>query len=613
MRPALAVTLAAIEAGMAVLRARTPGTPPGDADDPHEANTWDLPDGNPIRRRIKQFARRQLRKILGTVPEIGAPLPPAFPPLADWTDPMASAMTPLISAYWDEAGKTTRARLGLDPDAWEVHDPRLHEKIRGAALAFCAETNATTDGDLAAALDRLRDELAAGLVDAGEAIPELTARVQAVFTRLSTWRAEMIARTEAARAVHAASLESARESGVVAGKKWLVSAGSCPKCQAIASEVNGERGIPLDQPFASGVGKDPAYANVPHPPLHPHCRCSLVFVLSPEYEGHLAEEGPEHPTFEEGPLGPEEKARVVAKMARAGPHDDLPRYRPSGATIVWPADRKARKARQDAVKEAARGIFGKRRTPKELASLIGAPDDARVSITGYPDSDRLFYRVDHPDLKDFHGWIERDGDRVIHEISHVIVVEEKRRQGLGTSIHGRMVEQGARLGVHGLKLDAARTEEEPVGYVFWPSRGYDGPLPGRIVGHKEFPAHLHGVRTLQDLLGSDEGRDFWQAHGETIPVAFDLAPGSPDRGRWIADFRAASHERTRSMALTREQRLALVPYPNELMATPEEIVDGLDRLVAYNRGLREERERREREAASKSPSPRRRGPRDPHA
>ena len=57
----------------------------------------------------------------------------------------------------------------------------------------------------------------------GETIPELTRRVQSVFSRLSRERAEMIARTEAARAVHAASLLSAKESGVVSGKKWLLS------------------------------------------------------------------------------------------------------------------------------------------------------------------------------------------------------------------------------------------------------------------------------------------------------------------------------------------------------------------------------------------------------
>lgn len=290
----------------ALLRAnRTPGTPPGDKDDEHEDNTFALPNGNPIRRAFKRFARRQLKKILGALPEIGAPLPDRFPPLTDWTRPMASAMTPLIGMYWDEAGKTTRARLGLDPDAWEVHDPHLHEMISKASLTFCESTNATTDLQLGDALEKLRQEFGAGLVEKGEAIPQLAARVKTVFKRLSDSRAEMIARTESSRAVHAASLQSAKESGVVAGKKWLTSANSCDKCQAIAAEFNAAHpgGIPLDEEFAH-VGANPSYASIQAPPLHPHCRCSITYALTPDYEAILAVHPPGS-SYREGSLGPE--------------------------------------------------------------------------------------------------------------------------------------------------------------------------------------------------------------------------------------------------------------------------------------------------------------------
>lgn len=313
--PAVLLAMQAAAIAAEVLRARTPGTPPGDQDDEHEDNTFDLPNGNPIRRQMKRFARRQLRKILGTIPEIGAPLPAQFPLLApDWSDPMASAMTPIIGAYWDEAGKTTRARLGLDPEDWEVHDPHLHRMIQSASLTFCRETNETTDRQLADALDDLRNELGAGLVDHGESIPELADRVRTVFRRLSGYRAEMIARTEASRAVHAAGQESAKESGVVRGKRWLASANSCDRCLDVARQVNEShpKGLPLDQPFAVGQSKHEEYASVPHPPLHPHCRCSITFVLTDEYEALLAEHGPPAGPLEPGALGPEPKKRRIA-------------------------------------------------------------------------------------------------------------------------------------------------------------------------------------------------------------------------------------------------------------------------------------------------------------
>jgi Phage Mu protein F like protein len=296
----------ATAAAVRIARARTPGTPAGDADDAHEDNTFDLPNGNPIRKAIKRFAKRQLKKILGTLPEIGAPIPDRFPPLTDWTKPMAAAMTPLVSLYWDEGGRTTRARLGLDPDEWEVHDPHLHEMVSKAAFQFCESTNRTTDLDLAEALEQLRGEFIAGLVDRGDSIPELTKRVKSVFRDLATWRAEMIGRTEASRAIHAASLQSASESGVVQGKRWLTSANSCDRCVAIAQEFNAvfPQGVPLGMPFE--MKGDGPYASIQHPPLHPHCRCSVTFVLTEEYEELLRLHPPE--TFEPGALGPEERA-----------------------------------------------------------------------------------------------------------------------------------------------------------------------------------------------------------------------------------------------------------------------------------------------------------------
>lgn len=289
--------------------ARTPGTPAGDIDEVHENNTYRLPDGRPIRRGLKKWFEKQAKEILGTLPEIGEPLPASFPSLADYDNPMESSMTPILSAYWDEAGQTTRAKLGLDPADWEVHDPHLHQTIKDASFKFCAETNATTSKQLSDALLDLHRELIAGLVDSGDSVRELTKRVQAVFENCEKHRAERIARTEASRAVHRASLTSARESGVVAGKKILLSANACPLCVSTADKY--PDGCPLDQSFAS-IGNNPEYSDVDITPIHPFCRCSMCYMLTPEYEQLLAEHGPPMPTFEPGSLGPEPKNRKVA-------------------------------------------------------------------------------------------------------------------------------------------------------------------------------------------------------------------------------------------------------------------------------------------------------------
>lgn len=275
----------------------------GEDVDPSEDNTYGLPNGNKIRRELKRWwtqieaeymaaVEDAAEQLLGTSSSIGVPLTDVFPAIADYEDPMSTAMTPLLSAYWDKSGRQTRAKLGLDPDEWRVVDPNLHEKIRTQAMDFCESTLETAHMDVHEAYDRLRQELLSGVLEAGEAIPQLTERVKAIFTDAKGWKAEQIARTEAARAVNAASLESAKQSGVVERKKWLLSANACDECHKVNDRVNAAGGIPLDDAFATGLSDKPTYADCHAPPLHPHCRCTLTYVLSPEFQGVIDQYGP---------------------------------------------------------------------------------------------------------------------------------------------------------------------------------------------------------------------------------------------------------------------------------------------------------------------------------
>lgn len=297
---------------MIELRVKNPLVPPGDKEDPDPDNNHGLPVGKPISKGLKKLFATQAEKILGTIPTHGVALPSHFPTLTsdDWLDPMKTAMTPLIGAYWDAAGGVTREKLGLDPDAWKVTDPHLQEKIEQSTLAFCQETNQTTSLQLNDALSKLRQELVQGLVEQGDTLAELTKRVQGVFDQADKTRAARIAQTEASRAVHAASLESAKSSGVVGAKKWLESANSCDRCKAIAAKF--PEGIPLEGEFEN-TG-DGVYGSVGHCPAHPHCRCTITYVLTPEYEEILATVGPPGGSIEPGPLGPEPAPeRKVAK------------------------------------------------------------------------------------------------------------------------------------------------------------------------------------------------------------------------------------------------------------------------------------------------------------
>ena len=268
-----ALQLTAITAGYDALQRRLP--------DP-KGFLFKLPSGEPIRAGLLGFFRKQLKFLLGTINTIGAGhLPDTFPDLYHYDSPMRWHMTPILSAYWDQAGKTTMERLGVDPDAWKVTNPHTQQMIGQAAFDFCHETNATTSQQLNDALGQLRKELIEGIVEKGETLRELTKRVEKVFDAAETWRALRIAKTESARAVHAAQEQAAIDSGVVAGFKWLLSSEACPLCYHIADEVNQ---VPIGQAFAE-VGKNPTYRAVRYPPAHPHCGCAMTEILTAEYGG----------------------------------------------------------------------------------------------------------------------------------------------------------------------------------------------------------------------------------------------------------------------------------------------------------------------------------------
>ena len=110
-------------------------------------------------------------------------------------------------------------------------------------------------------METLARELAAG-VEAGESTAQLTARLQGALS--DPVRAEMVARTEVARAQTVATLDTYRENGM-GGRRWLAASDAEADCAALDGDV-----WALDD------------AGAPDLPYHPNCRCSWVPVLASE-------------------------------------------------------------------------------------------------------------------------------------------------------------------------------------------------------------------------------------------------------------------------------------------------------------------------------------------
>jgi hypothetical protein len=265
-----------------------------------EPNTFNLPEGDDVRKELVRMFRAQQREILGRInPPIKSTIDPtaAGLPGPDWWAQQTLAeverMTPLIEAYWQTAGEGLYSRIGLDPNAWQVTSPYTQEAIRSATFEFCDATNATTSQEIHDALADLEQSLEEGITQTGDSVRVLTDRVLAIFDNAERWRARRIAQTETARAVHSAQQTAGADSGVISGWEWLLSTGACPICYEIAENA---RYVRVGQSFAT-VGNHPTYSDIRHPPAHPGCRCTLLEVLLPEYGGPI-----DQPQWTETPL-----------------------------------------------------------------------------------------------------------------------------------------------------------------------------------------------------------------------------------------------------------------------------------------------------------------------
>lgn len=139
-------------------------------------------------------------------------------------------------------------------DAWKAGAEGVHEQVAADRIArFAARwLDQVTD----TRVNRIAEILAKG----GDGAT-LIAAIQAVLD--SEQDADLIARTEATRAMNAAAMEAYRSAGVQK-VQWITRSGNpCPIC--LANEAAGPRY--LGEPFPSG---DTA------PPAHPHCECALI-------------------------------------------------------------------------------------------------------------------------------------------------------------------------------------------------------------------------------------------------------------------------------------------------------------------------------------------------
>jgi HK97 family phage portal protein len=134
----------------------------------------------------------------------------------------------------------------------------LQKALEKRARFFATTVNDTT-------LEKLSTTLAQGLA-AGEGVTELSDRVKAVYEEFSTYRSDMIARTEATAANNEGFLEAYKQSSVVTSVEWV----------ATHDDRTRDEHLALDGEI---VAKGEKFSNGLEYPNEPNCRCVISPVI----------------------------------------------------------------------------------------------------------------------------------------------------------------------------------------------------------------------------------------------------------------------------------------------------------------------------------------------
>lgn len=170
-------------------------------------------------------------------------------------------------------------RAGLTVPSFTTGNPAVPAAARSFTEKLAGEVSQAT-------LDTIRGHVAKG-IELGEASADIAKRVRESGS-FSPERAEAIARSESARAYGKGAIEGWKGSGVVEGKRFQLSVGACPVCEAFAAHV-GDTVFGLDAAFLPKSGTVTStsgetllvnnYADVDGGAIHVNCRCWMEPVL----------------------------------------------------------------------------------------------------------------------------------------------------------------------------------------------------------------------------------------------------------------------------------------------------------------------------------------------
>lgn len=199
--------------------------------------------------------------------------------LIDWAEATANmnaAIKPLIHSVLITAGQDATQSLGLEASMFDSFTPAIMEYFQDRSVKIASDVDDETE-------KQLRASLSDGILQ-GESTNQLRARVESVMGSASTMRADRIARTEVTRAQGYGDIQAWSQSGVVTGKEWFTAEDEhvCAFCESLDGTTYGLNSNVFSKGDSLTIGSQTQsynYDDVPSPPLHPNCRCTLLPIM----------------------------------------------------------------------------------------------------------------------------------------------------------------------------------------------------------------------------------------------------------------------------------------------------------------------------------------------
>ncbi len=330
-----------------------------------------------------------------------------------WEDLRAeqqTALAPWLERLVEQGLADGRAQLGLVKAAPELQMQIDWNLVNQNALAWAQTYTYDLVGGITQTTREKLQTVIGDWLQAGEAFPELRARVQSIFD--DPKRAELIAVTETTRAIAEGNTQ-AWQAANVWGREWRTARDElvCPVCG------------PLHQQRAmTGQAFQGAIQN---PPAHPNCRCGVVPVVKPERSPAPGVEqerrivaGRER-TFNVVPLG--ERTRLLVPIDLDPAHQIWTRETMTAA--LGEARQTLPEPLRDVIPEIVLVDTRDRRQEDLIAERLGyAPDPEknRLMASTDPVTGRItIYR--NADLRDDPEWQGAEAD-LREEIGHSLAV-----------------------------------------------------------------------------------------------------------------------------------------------------------------------------------------------